>query len=337
MPLRVKFLAKFSSATSADYWKNFLPGGDSTVGEVTFIFDPLARQYDWLVVYDDLPASAGERHTLWEERLACPRENSLLITTEPSTIKVYGNAFLAQFGHVLTSQEPFAIRHPHVIHSQCGLLWFYGKSHQQATQVFPTDKSRSISTVCSSKRQRHTLHARRLTFTRQLKQSLPELEVYGHGHRPIPSKIEALDPFCYHLAIENHRAPHHWTEKLADAYLAGCLPIYDGCPNVTDYFPEESLIRIHIDDFESSLQRIRETILGDAWHERLVAIREARRRVLEEYSLFPMLGHLIPSLHLDSVRGQTNERILSRHVWRRKHPIAAIGYGIERMRVRLQK
>ena len=74
-------------------------------GECAFTFDPDARDYDWLVVYDDLPPVAGERFSDRVEVLACPPGNTLLITTEPSSIKTYGSAYTAQFGHVLTSQE----------------------------------------------------------------------------------------------------------------------------------------------------------------------------------------------------------------------------------------
>jgi hypothetical protein len=330
MPLRVKFLAKSSGGDPTAYWRRFLPAGEPRQGEVEFLFRPDCRDYDWLVVYDDLPAAGAERFTLWREDLACAPRNTLFITAEPSTIKVYGKAFLAQFGHVLTSQEPWAVPHPRAIFSQCGLLWFYGKSHQEAAAMFPSDKPHLISTVCSSKQQRHTLHSLRHDFTRRLAEQLPELEVFGHGHRFIASKVEALDPFRYHLAIENHRAPHHWTEKLADAFLGGCLPLYFGCPNVFDYFPEDSLIPIGLDDFDAGLETIRQAIADDIYQKRLPAIREARRRVLEEYSTFPMLARLIPTLHAADAAMEKGAVILSRHAWRRKHPMAAIGYGVER-------
>jgi hypothetical protein len=331
MPLRVKFLSKAASGNSASYLRRHMPNGESQLGEIEWVFQQDDSRYDWLVVYDDLPSVAGERNTLWEEKLNCPRENTLLITAEPSTIKVYGKAFLAQFGHVLTSQEPWAIPHPNPIFSQCGLLWFYGKSHQQASADFPIQKKFDMSTVCSSKQQKHTLHSLRHDFTRRLKLEMPELEVFGHGHRFIKNKVEALDPFRYHLAIENHFSPHHWTEKLADTFLGGCLPFYFGCPNVFDYFPEESLIPLDIRDFSASLEIIKKAMRDNAYEERLPSIREARRLVLEEYALFPMLSHLIPGLHQSTNKPLVKETIQSRHAWRRKHPISTVTYGLERL------
>lgn len=336
MPIRVKFLSKSSEVDTTGYWGRFLPDKSNRIGEVKFIFDRDCRDYDWLVAYDTLPSVSGERFPLWEETLACPRQNTLFITSEPSTIKVYGNAFLAQFGHVLTSQDPWAVNHPGAIFSQPGLVWFYGKTYPEAVAAFPIEKSGILSTVCSTKQQKHTLHSKRHDFTQRLKGELPQLEVFGKGHRPVTYKFEALDPFRYHVAIENHRALHHWTEKLSDAFLAGCLPFYFGCPNVFDYFPEESLIPIDIRDFEGTTRIILEAIDAGYYEKRLSAIHEARRLILDEYSTFPMLARLIPTLYESTGRAVGKERILSRHAWRKQHPIASIGDGIERYLVKIR-
>jgi hypothetical protein len=312
-----------------------MPQGSPLIDNCRFLFHRELRDYDWLVVLDDLPSKSGERFTLWKEALACHPENTLLVTLEPTPIKAYGQAFMAQFGHILSSQEPFAIRHRHHIHRQCGLPWFYGKSHAEASACFPTDKRRQLSTVCSSKRQTHTLHSLRHSFTQKLKARRPDLEVFGHGHRFIESKVEALDPFQYHLAIENHLAPHHWTEKLADAFLGGCFPLYCGAPNVFEDFPEESLHLIDIRRPEEALAQIEGVLRDHSYARSLPAIREARRRILEDYSLFPMLAQLIPELHQTSPAARPGQSsILSRHAWRRRHPLQAIAYGMERLVIR---
>jgi hypothetical protein len=67
-----------------------------------------------------------------------------------------------------------------------------------------------------------------------------------------------------------------------------------------------------------------------AYEKRLPAIREARRLVLEECALFPMLSHLIPGLHQSAKKPLAQETIQSRHAWRRNHPISAMAYGLER-------
>jgi len=333
--IRVKFLTKHPAKDVTEGWRRFFPGERTVIAGCHFIMDRDERSYDWIAVYDDLPSKMGERHSLWEEVLACPRERTLLITSEPSAVKIYGRGFMEQFGWVLTSQEPWVVRHPGAIYCQAGLIRFYEGAHDEVARNPPQNKTDLISTVCSSKQQSHTLHRQRYQFTQKLKQALPELEIFGHGVRYIERKNQALDSFKYHVAIENHVCHHHWTEKLADSFLGMCLPFYHGAPNVTDYFPAESYIPINIHHFEESLVRIQQAIRDNQYEKRLSAIREARRLVLERYSTFPQLARLIAERHgvAPSPKGEV---ILSRHLWRRRHPIGSVGFGLEKIGIALR-
>lgn len=281
-----------------------LPDGGKAWGDCTFVFDPREKQYDWLVVYEDfaLPDDGGRGRR--GEKLACDAAHTLLVTTEPSSIKTYGSAYVNQFAHVLTSQPEWALPHNHRIFSQPALRWFYGvgKNHvvtlDQMRASMPS-KSKVISTVCSSKRQKRTLHDRRYQFTQRLKAALPELDVFGHGVKPMDDKAEALDAYRYHVAIENFVGEHHWTEKLSDAFLGHTLPFYYGCPNAARYFPEQSYIPIDIFEFESARQAIDRAIRDNEYEKRLPDISEARRRVIDQYNLFSVVSRIVARHHDD--------------------------------------
>ncbi|GAB4564169.1 MAG: hypothetical protein Tsb0017_23810 [Geothermobacteraceae bacterium] len=311
---RVKIVTR-SGTGKVFPWQNQCPGSKPVWRTCQFTSDPFCRTYDWLVALDDIPRILpGNR-----EQLACSREHTILLTSEPSAVTRYGHAFVRQFGTVITNQEEWALPHPNAIRSQTGNIWFYGKSYDEIVGNPLPQKSELISTVCSSKRQAHTMHARRYDFTWNLKAEIPELEIFGHGVRFVEKKHQALDPYRFHLVIENHRAPHLWTEKLADAFLACTVPIYCGAPNVFDYFPEESLVAIDIDDFEGSLAKIRGLLENpDEYERRLPAVLEARRLVLEEYNLPAMLNRIISmSQTKASAPGGT---LYGRRVMRMKHP-----------------
>ena len=103
--IRVKFVARgMQPAKSKKRWARQLPGSGSRWGGCRFTFDINSRDYDWLVVYHDLPR---QPMSLCTEKLCCPREKTILITTEPSSITVYGTDYLRQFGLIITSQEPW--------------------------------------------------------------------------------------------------------------------------------------------------------------------------------------------------------------------------------------
>lgn len=46
------------------------------------------------------------------------------------------------------------------------------------------------------------------------------------------------------LVIENSRHANYFTEKLLDAMLSGCIPVYWGCPNIGDFFDARGLVEV---------------------------------------------------------------------------------------------
>ena len=324
--IRVKFISRIKLPDrnlGQDFLRRF-PGRVPSLGRCDFIFDRAARDYDWLVVYDGLGKG------LPPEPLACSPRHTLLLTGEPSSITVYGRAFLRQFAHVLTSQEEWALRHPGAIRRQAGLLWYYGGTgkrgaHDTLAAARPPEKNRLLSTVCSTKAMSHTLHSLRLEFTRRLKGELPELEVFGYGMGKLDDKADSLDPYKYHLAIENHSCDHHWTEKLADAYLGFCLPLYFGCTNLDAYFPRESYVWIDIRDHARARAEIERVLRSDEYERRLPAIIEARRRVLHDYATFPQLARLIEERHEPDFSPRVANNILrGRRDLRFRRPLDAL-------------
>lgn len=317
--ITVKFLSKLPDKV----WYRQFPDEELVWGQCRFVFDKACDAYDWLVVYDDTPPMGKERFSNYSERLQCPGEHTLLITQEPHPIKVYGDSYTHQFAHVLTSQTEQELPHPGRIYSQPALLWFYGMGQQHLRNFNDIARGRGIakrknlSVVWSNKRQRHTTLYQRYRFLARLKQELHGLEIFGAEHTPLDDKAEALDAFRYHIAIENHVSKHHWTEKIADAFLGGCLPFYHGCPNLDDYFPRESFIPIDIFDIELSIKKIKQAITGNEYEKRASFIEEARQRVLYDYNLFAVISSIIDK-HNKTGLTVRDQLIISRRAANRK-------------------
>jgi hypothetical protein len=335
--IRVKVLGQ----TSVRHWMHQLPGNMPKWNGCEFIFDRDCRNYDWLVVYNEIPSPLGERKGLRFEELACPPEHTMLTTTEPSSIKIYGKAYTAQFGCVLTSQEEWALPHPDRIFSQPALHWFYGIganqeiSFDQMVANPPVNKTRQLSMVYSSKKQWHTLHRKRFNFMQHMIEAFPDIDLYGRGATPLDDKAEALDAYRYHIAIENFIGEHHWTEKLADPFLGLSLPFYCGCPNAADYFPSESFIPIDINDPESAVRIIRQAIHTNEYEKRLPALHKARQLVLYEYNFFAVIAREIRKRHDPQPRPVGSHIIYSRHALRSKSIGNALQGLFEKGRARL--
>ena len=252
-----------------------------------FTNDPDCRDYDWLVVYDELKRPC--------ERLACPRAHTILATCEPVSIKSYSRHYTRQFGHLLTNRPAEAEAHPHYHLGRGYYRWFNDRTHPENVAVRLPAKTRTVSAVCSSKQMRHTRHHDRFELISALAREIPDLDWYGHGVKGFGRKFEVLDPYKYHVTVENHVAPHHWTEKLADAFLCECLPFYAGAPDLADDFPAESFIPIPIDDPAEAVRIVRAAIAGNAYERRREAVLEARRLVLGKYNFWAQVIEVIES------------------------------------------
>lgn len=304
----VKLVTKGVSDNSPTVpFQTCFPKNEPTWGSCTFVA-PNEKMYDWFVVYDD---------THCNFRVHCPKENTLLITSEPSSIKVYERAYLKQFAHVLSGQEDWALSHKGKIYSQPALLWYYNHKldYNEIRNHRAFNKNKLISTVCSTKQHGHTAHKRRYNFTEEVKKAIPELDWYGKGVQPIEAKSEALDNYRYHIAIENHSSKHWWTEKLADAFLGQTLPFYYGARNLKEYFPEESYIFIDINQPQVAIETIKKALLNNEYEKRLPYILEARRRILEKYNLFATVSNIVES--------KITHRGMSKETWtfQKRHSI----------------
>ena len=56
------------------------------------------------------------------------------------------------------------------------------------------------------------------------------------------TKIDTLRRYKFCVAVENSEMPHYVSEKVFDALVAGCVPIYFGAPNILDYVPHPDAI-----------------------------------------------------------------------------------------------
>jgi hypothetical protein len=157
----------------------------------------------------------------------------------------------------------------------------------------PPLKKKLLSIIYSDKKLTEG-HVKRHEFVASLKAHFgDELDIFGRGFRYVSDKWDAIADYKYHIVIENSRFPHYWTEKLADAFLGWSLPIYYGCPNITDYFDPNSFVSIDIESPKLSILKIEQIIKENLWEGSLPHIAEARQRVLDEYNLFPMLIKLL--------------------------------------------
>ena len=291
-----------------------------------FTRDCSCSDYDWLVVFEDLAEARIGTLVNGYEPLRCPRERTIFCTWEPTSVKDYSRTFTRQFGHLLTNRPPEAERHPHYHLGRGYFFWFNDRDHAENSSAVIPPKTKCISAVCSAKQMKHTRHADRYALMQTLAREIGGFDWYGRGVRSFGKKYEVMDPYKYHVAVENHIAPHHWTEKLADALLCECLPFYAGDPAIGEILPPDCLIPIPIDDPREAVRIVKAAIAAGEYEKRREAILEAKRRILDKYNFWDQVIAVIEASRdqaVTPVDPSDPPRIYSRHGLR-KHSLSAM-------------
>jgi hypothetical protein len=89
--------------------------------------------------------------------------------------------------------------------------------------------------------------------------------------------------------LENGSWPHYWTEKLSDAFLGWSFPFYVGCPNLNQYFEEDSFAVLDPHDINGCIHKIETLIESDCYEQSINALRRSRVKVLNEYHFYPTI------------------------------------------------
>lgn len=293
-------------------WQRQLPRSTDTWGQSAYTFAvDCTGGYDWLVVYSAWPQV--------ELITTVPTSRRVFVAGEPASFHRYQRPFLEQFGTVLTTQR--GTRHSGAILGQPGINWFAGVQFQEGPERFRSllnfadfeagnpAKTRLCSVVCSTNAVTRG-HRERIKFVELLRKEFGDrIDFYGRGVRTMPDKDVALADYRFHIALENSVHENYWTEKLADPFLRGCFPIYSGCPNLDDYFPPDSYLRIDINRPRQALETIETVLQGHLDQQNAGALVEAKRRVMYEYNIFPTLEKIYALRELGGGEAEPNLQV----------------------------
>lgn len=265
-------------------WKNpdimrQTPGGLGIWDNIQFTQEPVDK-CDYLVFLNNVMKA--------EVNVTCPASNIWAIMQEPY-LKGHSDWLVEKhdyFSKVFTHHPLSATKY---ITSQPALPWYIDKTYDQLLSTQPTIKVKKLSWVVGNADDLPG-HAKRYALLKSLQNATEiNIDLFGRAVKPIDDKWDAIAPYQYSLAIENSSSLDYWTEKIADCFLARTIPIYHGCINLADYFPQESFIWIDINDPRKCVAEIRKIINDDTFEKRLTALEEARELVLNRYQLFPFI------------------------------------------------
>lgn len=107
-------------------------------------------------------------------------------------------------------------------------------------------------------------------------------------HGEIGNKIDVLKRYKFCICYENmHSVQGYITEKIFDCFVAGCVPIYWGASNITDYIPEECFIDRRQFETDTELYNFLKTVTQEQYATYLDNIRNFLASPQAEYFSIP--------------------------------------------------
>lgn len=262
----------------------FKSGTSAKIGNVTFTTDPV-DEADLAVVVNFSPyhlkMRAKEAWIFHQEPANCKYFKHWQ-KAYPYADKVFGSWYKK-------NDERYKGAFKNLIKTQSSVFWVCANNYDFYKNLHHPEKTTTLSAIASSKTMFEG-HKERLEFLQELKREFSnteyDFEIKGNGISPVKTKDEVLIPSKYTLAIENTSEPHYFTEKITDAFLCNCMPIYFGAPNIFEYFPKNSLILLEDLDIEKAKGIIKYTIENNLYEKNLSALLTAKNMVLNKYNFF---------------------------------------------------
>lgn len=219
-------------------------------------------------------------------------ENTILMISEPKSVVNFPKRYRNQFGMFCSCQA--GEEHSNVVYTPANLPWYIGKAdcngeysptYNQLKENSTPAKTKLISVITSNKAFTQG-HQDRIDFVAKLKVYYGDkIDVFGRGINSFEDKWDVLAPYKYHIALENSSSKYYWTEKLSDCYLTETFPIYYGCTNLTDYFPENGFRMIDIYNFDEAIAVIDKVLADDEFGKNAEVLKHCKNLVLNDYNI----------------------------------------------------
>jgi len=147
-----------------------------------------------------------------------------------------------QFRAIFTHDPLLLSIHPNYRKNLFGTSWAF--KDEDSISAPPKNKIISMITSNLSILPGHKL---RRSICEKLYHKKCNVDIFG---RDIPwgpyilDRRDGVAPYLFNISIENSKRNNYFTEKLVDCFVTRTVPIYWGCPNISEFFNSEGMIII---------------------------------------------------------------------------------------------
>ena len=268
-------------------------------------------EFDYLITFNNS-----------QEMLSVPREKNIVFTMEPSWSHCVQDAVLDNSFKVFSSVGRFASRDnvemaPTLMFSedsggstqshikQAGEGITTTMEQYLSNENFNKNKKCSIilaahGAIAGAPKHPDAIYLNRERLLIKIFESDLDIDVYGRGwniNDPrykgyAEYKEDALSDYEFSIGIENSRENYYISEKITDCFMNNCVPIYDGCKLVHEFYNPKSFEKIDVDS-ENVIEDIRAIISGsnEKYKEYIL---ESKQKYFTDYNIYSYLKKCIP-------------------------------------------
>ena len=218
----------------------------------------------------------------------------IFLTSEPEVI-VNATDWLIEnyryFKYIITYNEAILQACPNAVKYNFGTSWIKEADYEN---IDTSLKKFKASTVVGYKNWTSGQYLRAILYRRQQEFTNFQLDIYRSNHGspledisnnlllPNNDKVYLFKEFQFSIAIENSQQPNYFTEKLIDCLITKTIPIYWGCPNISEYFDTTGWIIFNdIDDLKHKL-----TLLDDSYYSMYTEVINKNYKAAKLYADF---------------------------------------------------
>lgn len=176
-------------------------------------------------------------------------EQCILFLWEPPTVKPYNydTRYHQHFSKIYTWNDT-------LVDNKTYFKMYYPVRHDMRASTYRFNQKKLCVMVAANKQSHHPdeLYTQRAALIDFFNAKHPEqFDLYGFGwphsirvyKGVIDDKLSCASAYKFSVAYENlTNVPGYVTEKIFDCFISGCVPIYWGAPNITDYVPKSCFI-----------------------------------------------------------------------------------------------
>ena len=168
--------------------------------------------------------------------------------------------------------------------------WWINLSYDELITL-PYNKSKSASIISSNKWNHRTNYIKAIcemnpnTFDYYGNIQISNQSNFGY----VPKKETSVLEYEKSVAIENSSQNNYFTEKILDCILCSTMPLYWGCPNISEYFPEGSYRLIDIQD----PHQIKELLEEPISKKEIKSLKQAKDLILNKYNIWPVIQKIL--------------------------------------------